>query len=245
MLRAILEQTTGSWAFKRRLSIKGQRVPIVVSPAGGLRYLLKPINAADPLLVRMAEQYVRRGAVVWDVGANVGLFTFAAAALAGPSGSVIAFEPDAWLVQLLRRSARMQPKASASVTIIPAAVAKEPGLRSFSIAKRSRSSNHLSEYGETQAGGTKELQTVVAVSLDSCDLTPPNVLKIDVEGAELETLAGATRIIEQSRPVILSEVSEHNRPAATEFLKERGYRLINGETGEEGSAAWTTIAIPS
>ena len=45
----------------------------------------------------MVHEMVRPGDVVWDIGANVGLFAFAAANRAGSSGQVIAVEPDLWL----------------------------------------------------------------------------------------------------------------------------------------------------
>jgi hypothetical protein len=121
MLRTLIESATRSWTFRRTMRVGGSDVPIVVSPSGGLRFLVKPLRDVDPLLVCLAERYVRPGHVVWDVGANLGLFGFPAAAIAGPDGAVWAFEPDAWLVQVLRSSARLQPPTSAPVTVVPAA----------------------------------------------------------------------------------------------------------------------------
>ena len=65
------------------------------------------MNDVDPVLMNLVKEFVRPRSVVWDIGANVGLFTFAAASLAGPEETVM--RPDAWLVQLLRRSAKLQP----------------------------------------------------------------------------------------------------------------------------------------
>ena len=110
-------------------------------------------------------------------------------------GLVVALEPDAWLVQLLRRSALEQPAGSASVQVVPAAVASEMSIRTLCLADRSRASNHLAEFGTTQTGGVREQQSVVAVTLDWLleSLPAPSVVKIDVEGAELEVLKGAHR----------------------------------------------------
>jgi FkbM family methyltransferase len=52
-------------------------------------------------LFDFSEKFARTGDVVWDVGANVGMFTFACAFRAGSSGHVVAIEPDAFLVDLL------------------------------------------------------------------------------------------------------------------------------------------------
>ena len=74
----------------------------MVSPSCGLRYLRWALGKVDPALFRWVEAYVKPGSVVWDVGANLGLFSFAAAARAGSDGAVVAFEPDTQLVAMIR-----------------------------------------------------------------------------------------------------------------------------------------------
>jgi FkbM family methyltransferase len=200
----------------------------------------------DPMLIDLCEKHVGHGDVVWDIGANVGLFTFAAAACAGPSGRVVAFEPDSWLVQLLRRSARLQ-RASAPVDIIPSAVAESIGIRSFSLARRSRSANYLAEYGSSQTGGAIETHSVVAVSLDwiAEQFPAPNLIKIDVEGAEAEVIRGGMRLLAERLPILICEVCEESRSEVTTRLNSLGYRLIDSERNEETlEAAWSTLAIP-
>src|SRR3974390_2182320 len=103
--RKIVELSTRDWVYPRRLPSSFGGVPIFVTPSAGLKYLFKPMTKVDPILLRNAIDLIRPNDIVWDIGANVGLFTFAAAARAGSNGCVIAFEPDTWLVQLLRKSA--------------------------------------------------------------------------------------------------------------------------------------------
>lgn len=247
MVRAFLESATRSWQFRRALRVGNARVPLIVSPSGGLRYLFRPISRVDPLLVQLAQQYVHAGNVVWDLGANLGLFTFAAASLAGRTGRVFAIEADAWLVQLLRKSALMQPSEAAPVDVIPAAIARDVGIRAFALAKRSRSTNHLAEYGMSDAGGVRERQSVVSVSLDwlATQLPPPNVIKIDIEGAEVEALSGATQVLARFRPVLLCEVSYASQDAVTQILASNRYRFIDAETGQPTPRTeWSTVALP-
>ena len=190
------------------------------------------------------------GAVVWDVGANVGLFTFAAAARAGSGGSVLSIEPDTWLVSLLRRTSLAQAAASAPVTIVPCAIASRPSLSTFYVENRSRAASALEGFDRLQTGGASERQTVVTVTLDWLlgFAPPPTVLKIDVEGAELEVLRGSTHLFEIARPVVLCEVSS-SFAEVTAYFHSRRYALFDGQQVDSGmigisSAAWSTIAVP-
>jgi FkbM family methyltransferase len=108
------------------------------------------------MLFRMVRELVRPGSVVWDVGANVGLFSFSAAALAGPGGFVLAIEPDVWLAHLLGRSAQriQQHSRAARVAVLCAAASGANRIRQLQIAERARAANYLMEAkGSSQAGG--------------------------------------------------------------------------------------------
>lgn len=249
--RALVESATRGWVLRRRMGPQFGNAPMYVSPSAGLRYLFKPLKDADPLLTGLAAEFVKPGAVVWDIGANVGLFSTAAAHLAGPSGRVVAVEPDPFLVQLLRRTAREQGGNSARITVVPSAVATEFATREFVLAKRSNATNYLAEYGTSQTGGVLDTVTVVTVPLDwlLTQQPKPDVVKIDVEGAEVEVLSGANKLFESSRPTVVLETQPGTSPWVTSFFHERGYRLFDaGHSGvrvEVKSAPWATIAIPA
>jgi FkbM family methyltransferase len=204
----------------------------------------------DPALCRLATEFVHPGHVVWDIGANVGLFSFAAAHLAGAAGKVFAFDADTWLVQLLRQSASIQTSTSAPVQIIPAAVGASCDLRTFNIAVRSRASNALQGYGQSQTGGIAEQQAVVCVSLDwlAERLPAPNVIKIDVEAAELEVLSGGINLLRSEGPIVICEVCSETSREVSNLLKGIGYKLYDGDAApsarrELDSAPWNTVAI--
>jgi FkbM family methyltransferase len=252
MIRTATENLTRKICFRRRLPSDLGHNPIWVSPSAGLRFLFGRMSKIDPPLFNLAREFVHKDNVVWDVGANVGLFTFSSAFLSGSRGLVVALEPDAWLVQLLRQSSRMQPTSCAPVHIIPAAAAQSVDLRTFQIAARSRATNSLKGYGSTQTGGVAEEQIVVTVSLDwlSERYALPDVLKIDVEGAELEVLQGAAALFKRRRPLLLCEISGETSSEVTRLLLSKGYRLYDGEISkgerkELSSAPWTTIALPA
>jgi len=248
MLRRIAERLTGRLVLRRHLPQHFGGGPILVSAAGGLKYLRRPLGAVDPMLLRIAERFVRVNGCVWDIGANVGLFTFAAAARAGRGGRVVAVEADDSCAALLRRTARLGVDR-AGVTVISAAVAERCGIREFQIAARARASNALAGYGHSQMGGVAEMQTVIAVSLDWLTgfLPLPDVLKIDVEGAEAEVLRGADRLFGRGRPIVLCEVAEGNVAEVTDFFHSRGYELFDAdscETCKVARATMNTLCIP-
>ena len=144
-LRTLMERLSRGRILKRHLPTDFGSVPILVSPDAALSFW-KTRTESD--LFDFAREFVEAGSVVWDVGANVGLLSIAAAQRAGVSGKVMAVEADIWLAALLRKSAAMQPSTSAPIQVIPAAVFDSPTIASFNVAKRGRASNFL-----TVAGG--------------------------------------------------------------------------------------------
>lgn len=250
-LRSLAERLMRDRVVKRRMPAEFGALPILVSSAGGLRKLFRPLDQTDGELLQTVRNIVRKGDTVWDFGANLGVFSVAASGLAGASGRVISFEPDAVLVSLLRRSCAMQPAHAAALTVVPCGVAGAPGLRTFMIASRARASNSLAEYGNTQTGGVRETQTIMCLSTDQCLewLPPPAALKIDIEGAELEVLRNSNRLLAEVRPVIAIEVAQGNSGEIASLLRGHGYALFDGAKqlapqAETQGAPWNTIAIP-
>ena len=74
-----------------------------VSPDAALRFWSHRFCNFDPILLNSCRELVSKDAIVWDIGANVGLFTFPAAYLAGRAGRVVAVEPDDFCVKLLEK----------------------------------------------------------------------------------------------------------------------------------------------
>lgn len=232
MLRTALEQTTHRFVLRRRMPPPFDTARLYVSSEGGLRYLRPRLDGVDPALLQLASELIQPGSVVWDIGANLGLFTFAAAVAAGPSGYVLSVEPDTALVQLLRRSAALN-RGHAPVDVLPTAVADSSGVGRFHIARRNRSTSHLDGFGTTQTGGIRTTEIVPTVTLDWLTerFPMPHLIKVDVEAAESEVLAGGPTVL-RSLPTIICEVAGRNSARVAEVLSSYGYNLYDASQPE-------------
>lgn len=251
-IRRLAERLSRDLVLERRLPAKLGGATIVVTPDAALKLWRYHLYRFHPVLFDAAAELVFFGARVWDVGANVGLFAFAASYLAGAKGKVHAIEPDPFLASLLRRSAALQSHDRAPVEVIEAAATLESGTVELSIARRGRAANHLVIVkGSSQAGGVRTVVKVAAVTLDGMlDTDPaPDVVKIDIEGAEVIALRGATRLLSESRPRIFCEVSPGNARAVGALLASFDYDVLDAsvpktERSPLAVAPWNTLAIP-
>jgi FkbM family methyltransferase len=252
MMRAIVERLSRGVVLKRRLPACVGGAQLYVSPDAQLKYLKLASDAFDTDLLQLAKDHVKSDSIVWDVGANVGVFTFAAAGLAR-KGHVFAIEADGWLVELIRRSCRLPANRALGITVLPAAVSATNGVAEFVIAQRGRASNYLADAGGwSQSGGERERTHVATLTLDSLvDSFPwPTFVKIDVEGAEAMVLRGATRLLNEIRPALYIEVGKENSEEVTQLLQAAKYHLFDSTRPVGGQqplarCVQDTLAIPT
>jgi FkbM family methyltransferase len=183
------------------------------------------------------------GAVAVDVGANIGALTVPMAQFVGPSGVVIAFEPQRVLFQLL--CANLALNGLLNVQAHQAAVGAVPGIVEMPAFDYARSGNFggvmLAGHIRTSDGGTTEalresqpapvlaapIERVPVRPLDELELPRVDILKIDVEGMELDVIAGADATIRRCRPVLMVENDRDiHSPAVIQALLDRDYRLF-------------------
>jgi len=166
---------------------------------------------------------VSEGDVVFDIGANTGLYTLLAAKASGEAGHVYAFEPAERNLDFLKRHIHLNN--CTNVTIFPSAVADKAGTAFFDQGEN-HATGHLANEGETPV----EVVTVDTLISDG-KTRHPDLLKIDVEGAEVKVLQGAINALRETRPVVFLAI--HGAQQYTEccdILTNAGYHV---ETSDE------------
>ncbi len=162
-------------------------------------------------------RHVGSGATVIDLGANVGYYTLLAARVVGSSGRVLACEPEPLNASFLRR--HVAANRLTNVEILEAAVGDRQGEVRFTRGK-GRGRGHISEEGELTVPLTTLDHMVAEAGVE------PGFLKIDVEGAEDDVLAGGAATLEEHRPMIF--LATHGRDvhqASCARLRDMGYSL--------------------
>jgi FkbM family methyltransferase len=175
----------------------------------------------------LLERLCKPGCVFYDIGANIGFFSFGVANCAGPQGRVFAFEPEPENCVRLKEMV-VRNNLQSRVEVVEAAVWSYTS--SSGVPFRRGSSK---AHGGVLADGIEpvladgELQLVPAIRLDDFlrkGKPGADVVKIDVEGGECEVLKGAEELFSRYRPALLGEI-HHERAAQwiTEWLLPKGY----------------------
>jgi FkbM family methyltransferase len=182
-------------------------------------------GTAEPEIQKALVDYLRPGMVFYDAGANVGLYTLAAARLVGDTGKVFSIEPDAEVVSRLRENTSYN--GFAWVSTFEVALWSRGGDIAFATADASVSPDHgLGRIVENE--GARNLTSVRATTLDDfCrDNAVPDLLKCDVEGAEVEVLRGAASLLRCHHPAIICEVhSPECETGVRQILKQHSYSV--------------------
>ena len=174
------------------------------------------------------ERLVEPRSVVYDIGANVGYFSLLASVLVGSEGQVVAFEPLPRNIRYLRQ--HVQINHLENVKIIEAAVAGHDGEAAFNLGPSSA-------MGRLAKDGDLKVQMVALDTLlADGQLDSPDVIKLDVEGAEYEALRGGWKLLEAHRPLLFLDT--HDRTAhhfTMALLDELGYRfeILDGKSLQE------------
>ena len=212
--------------FFSKLIPKGMRFYIIKGPLRGFRWITGAavgeakglsvlINMAEPFQMDLAKNITSKSSICFDIGANVGLYTLL---FARYSKNVYAFEPLPRNISYLYKTLEINRIKNA--IIVPCAVADKSGLFWFKEGL-DNSTGKLSNEGH---------QPMTCISLDEFIMKSnviPNILKIDVEGAEFQVITGAKNLLLKYKPILfLSTHGEESKNNCLSYLKQLNYHHI-------------------
>jgi len=160
----------------------------------GVRHLVPHVS--EEALFAFLKQHVAPGDVVLDVGSFLGIYAVLEARFAGPRGRIVALEPTAWSASVARSHFAFNADPAAAPIVLLEAAAGE---------RREQAAWY--EYDEpyvnglapaVDVAGRATTRTVEVVTIDDvCDRLKirPTFIRMDVQGAEFQALAGARRTI--------------------------------------------------
>jgi len=182
----------------------GVQIVVPAIPEGVLAYM-KGCYVEEGT-VRLFQRFVRKGNILFDVGANMGVYTFLAAKSCGSAGHVYAFEPQANLVKCLDRSVSLNGY-EARVTVVCAAVSNDHGSQATLFYAANRDGTGIPSLFAHEWLDAESGMRVPTVSVDGYrqekGIERVDVIKIDVEGAEMLVLRGMQRTLEETPPDLM------------------------------------------
>ena len=214
---------------------------VLLEPNDEQSHCLMNWGLYEPESMCAMERRLGPGDVVVDVGANCGLYTLVAARAVGPAGRVVALEPSPREFARLERNVALN--GFAHVRCLAAAAAERAERVALHVARPPFAGHNTiaCRFG-FDAVTLAETISVPAVPLDEVlrDEARCDLLKLDIEGAELLALRGAEAALSRLRPAVLMEVNPAALAAAggsadelVAWMTDRGYRLhdIDRRTG--------------
>jgi len=241
-------------------------LPVLSGPAKYLKFSLDLVRRReayfwgkyDRHILEQITSIVKPGWCIWDCGTYLGYYTRFFARAVRPEGAVVAIEPDP---RNLKRTLH-NCKLNGLSNIFPANLAIGLPLGEVEFLLSDDSNSHLPGYyvgsAEAQRQWHQRDQSlprvlVRSVSFDSAcyveGLPRPDLIKIDIEGAEKDALLHAARLFREVRPILVLEL--HNPEAdavAWRFANEFGYHMDSMKTGirvrSRREAEGTLLCVP-
>ena len=239
-----LDFPTFTYKLLKKIGLDKVLLLLIDMPKQGYKFFCR-INRDDFLFMTNHENEImeyfipNEGDTVVDVGAHIGLYTLIAAKKVGPSGKVIAIEPDPENFKILKKNILLNLLMNVEALQCAVYSTKEKvklflpeiegGRTIFNTVMQDRARTSTENFIEVEANTLDNI-------LESINITEVNWIKIDVEGAELEVLKGAVNTLSSNKNISLV-IEIHGIEIYTEmikYLKARNLRIMYEKSNEKG-----------
>ena len=215
--RAVVTIPVGNTKFKLDL-------PPILRHAGSTGIYVQR-RYYEPLL-EFCHSLIREGDTVFDCGANMGIYSCAFGALVGESGRVISFEPQDYAIAELLNNTRLNGFRHVSVEQV--CVSDRQGTATLDTSQGEVQASIVHDFGRKRAQSVSTATlTMVAerLRIDRLDL-----IKMDIEGAELPALIGGAELLRRHRPILVMELTPPQFAELAGFLTAYDYKPYMFET---------------
>jgi len=199
------------WPYPKIVEVQGSKM--WVDPKGAHSGILRTLEAYAKNLVheksttKLFKKIIKEGDVVVDVGANIGYFTLLAARLVGPKGKVFSFEPEPLNFRYLTKNIELNNYSQ--VFAYQMAVSNKNGKTKLYLCDYDSGHHTINKYegvkaysrGRPTRKHSVEIETVVLDDFLKEKTNHIDVVKIDVEGAELLVIKGMEEILKKNRNI--------------------------------------------
>ncbi len=200
------------------------------STASSYEYILGDYE--DPEVMAEFLSWLKPGSVVYDLGANIGFYSLTANRVI-TAGKIYSFEPLPSAREIFEKHIDLNKKlmTNNNIRLLPFGVSDQEKKVEFSNSVIQKEGNTYIK-GSSVFTGTEDKITVQCYSIDELvkqGYDKPDIIKIDVEGAEYDVLKGAIETLQQYRPNIILATHDYHLPGVKDkcvhFLQELGYTL--------------------
>ncbi|MFC2057184.1 FkbM family methyltransferase [Chloroflexota bacterium] len=197
------------------------------------------LDTKEEITTQIFKKVVKNGDIVVDLGANMGYFTLLAARLVGNKGNVYAFEPAPANYNMLVKNVDLNEyknvianqKAVSDVVGVVKLYLSDKDIGSHTIRER----HDIPQFTESQSGEFVEVESITLDEFFKDEKRAVNVIKMDVEGAELLALSGMERVIRQNKnlkmlvefyPFAMREMGSSPEEFIRQLSEEYGFSII-------------------
>jgi FkbM family methyltransferase len=184
-------------------------------------YFNKFKEGYEPDVLSLIDLILPVNGVFYDIGSNWGMFSLYALCHVKNSRTVIAFDGQESVLEDLLTLKKAHPDFFAKLKIINSAISSaENKTTKF----KSRDGFHTGLFQKTD---DSDGITISTTSLDSLCLEKPNLIKIDIEGMEIDAILGAKRIIAENKPYVILENPQKDRQSLMDVFSEFEYAMFS------------------
>ncbi len=176
------------------MELEGQKIYFDARSA----YFVVKDGYYEPYETAVVRKYVNPGAVVLDIGANIGYYTLICAGLAGPSGRVYSFEPAPENFALLEKN--VKNNGYQNVILEQKAVSDRPGSMELFLSGENMGDHQI--YKTSGRPARKSIK-IKAITIDDYmkEKGKADFIKMDIQGAETAAVAGMRKFLNENRGV--------------------------------------------